>query len=158
MAALSPLLRGKRLSLLPDCFWIIYRTGHWLWLDFYNTAEQSAPRLLRHKAPHIKKEQHKEVATEGGAGCEQIVALSRWLHKSTHYALWDWQCNAFQRLNVNAILCWEWPVHSRFSFLWWLVVCDSNSNKDEDSSRHQNDFNNSGGKNERRQDRKCCSI
>lgn len=112
MAALSPLLRGNRLSLLPDCFWIIYRTRHWLWLDFYNTTERSAPRLLRHKAPHIKKEQHKEVATEGGAGCEQIVALSRLLYKSTHHALWDWQCNAFQRLNVNAILCRRWPVLS----------------------------------------------
>ena len=41
--------------------------------------------ILRHKAPHIKKkkknekkkEELKEVATEGGAGCEQIVVLSR---------------------------------------------------------------------------------
>ena len=34
-----------------------------------------------------KKKQHKEVVTEGGAGCEQIVALCRQLYKSTHRAL-----------------------------------------------------------------------
>lgn len=57
-----------------------------LWLDFYSATEQSAPCSLRHKAAHIKREQHKEVGAEGGVVCDQKVALSRLLYKNTRHA------------------------------------------------------------------------
>lgn len=117
VAAPSPLLWGKHLSPPPDCFWIIYRTRYCLWPNFYNSTKRSAPCLLRHKTPRIKKEQHKEEGTEGGDDCVSKQMRSVAVHEHTPCRVW--RCNASQRLDKNAVSSWDWPVPSKIRFLWW---------------------------------------